>query len=55
MPTTGDHSDRPTAPEKPGEVGGERPAVPKVKQPEPTSAQFQKEVREEIAKEKLDP
>ena len=29
--------------------------VPEVEQPDPRSAQFQKEVREEIEKEKLDP
>lgn len=33
----------------------EEKRVPKVEQPDPRSPQFQKEVREEIAKEKLDP
>lgn len=31
------------------------PPIPKVQQPDPASPEFQKEVREEIAKEKLDP
>ncbi len=31
------------------------PPIPKVEQPDPTSPEFQKEAREEIAKEKLDP
>ena len=31
------------------------PPVPKVEQPDPASPEFQKEAREEIAKEKLDP
>jgi len=55
MTTTGDDSDRPKAPEKPGGVRRERPAVPKVEQPDPASPQFRREAREEIEKEKLDP
>lgn len=31
------------------------PPIPKVERPDPTSPAFQKEAREEIAKEKLDP
>ena len=37
-------------------AGDEKVArVPKVEQPDPGSPQYQKEVREEIEKEKLDP
>lgn len=50
MPSKDDHR-RPQAPIAPDST----PAVPKVEQPDPASPQFQKEVREEIEKEKLDP
>lgn len=33
----------------------DKPAVPKVERLDPRSPQFRREVREEIAKEKLDP
>ena len=55
MPKTGDDGKRQKSPGQPGRVMREPQVVPKVEQPDPASPQFQKEVREEIEKEKLDP
>ncbi len=55
MPSTNDDRPQPQSPQPAQGTPRDAPAVPQVEQPDPASPQFQKEVREEIEKEKLDP